>query len=330
MHPNKDNRSPEVPDPSGSVPLDPSERFLRDLIEGLSRTQKTLPSKYFYDEEGSRLFDEITEQDEYYPTRTEMAILRDHIEEISACLGSRTLLVEYGSGSSLKTRILIEHLDQLAGYVPIDISKEHLFLSTEKLERDYPDLDVWPVHADYSSEVHIPVDKASYDRIVFFFPGSTIGNFRPGEAVEFLKRMGRTAGPGGGLLIGVDLKKDKQVLEAAYNDAAGVTAAFNLNVLERANREAGANFEVSQFEHRAHFNEEEGRIEMHLYSTRAQAVQIGPNTFTFSAGESIHTENSYKYTIPEFSALSERAEFKVERVWTDQNCYFSMQYLVTL
>ena len=303
--------------------------FLNDIIKGFSKKQKEIPAKYFYDERGSLLFDQICEVQEYYPTRTEMGIMRDNISEMADLIGSRTLLVEYGSGSSLKTRVLLEHLD-LAGYVPIDISKEHLYQSAEQLRLDYPEIPIYPVHADYSSKVEIPVPQDQFDRSVFFFPGSTIGNFDPEQALEFLKRISASAGHGGGLLIGVDLQKEPQILEAAYNDAAGVTAAFNLNLLIRANRELNADFDTEGFEHKALYNEEEGRIEMHLISLCEQQVNVGGHVFEFEKEETIHTENSYKYTLPQFAALSKRADFKVERLWTDKNCFFSIHYLTVV
>ena len=306
------------------------EGFLNDVLSGLSKSQKSIPPKYFYDEKGSQLFDQICELEEYYPTRTEMSIMQDNIREIARFIGSGSLLVEYGSGSSLKTRILLEHLDNMAGYVPIDISREHLFQSADQLEKDFPNIPVYPVHADYSAPVTIPVDKERYERAVVFFPGSTIGNLNPREALEFLRRISTMAGRGGGLLIGVDLQKDPEVLEAAYNDKAGITAAFNENVLVRANRELQANFDINGFEHKAIYNEEIGRIEMHLISTKSQVVSIAGSEFSFAAGETIHTENSYKYTLPQFAALCKRADFKVERLWTDERCYFSIHYLTVV
>ena len=307
-----------------------SESFLYDVLSGLSKPQKSIPPKYFYDEKGSQLFDQICEVEEYYTTRTEMAIMQDNILEIARFIGSGSLLVEYGSGSSLKTRILLEHLDTMAGYVPIDISREHLHQSAAQLEKDFPQIPLYPVHADYSSPVTIPVEKKDYKRAVVFFPGSTIGNLDPREALEFLRRIAAMTGRGGGLLIGVDLQKDPEVLEAAYNDKAGITAAFNENVLVRANRELHANFDVNGFEHKAIYNEDVGRIEMHLISTKQQVVSIAGREFSFTVGETIHTENSYKYTLPQFAALCKRADFKVERLWTDERCYFSIHYLTVV
>lgn len=309
---------------------DSSGVFLQDVITGLSQSQKTIPAKYFYDEKGSLLFDQICDLEEYYPTRTEMGILKENIDEIASQVGSETLLVEYGSGSSLKTRILLKHLDRLAGYVPIDISKEHLYQSAEQLSADFPDIPIHPLHADYSAPVHLPVNREDYKRTVFFFPGSTIGNFDPDEALAFLQRVSLAAGRGGGLLIGVDLQKDPAVLEAAYNDREGVTAAFNINVLERINTELKADFNVDAFKHTAFYNEGAGRIEMHLVSQRDQFVHVGEHAFSFKEGETIHTENSHKYTLPQFAALAKRADFKVSRLWTDKRCFFSIHYLTVV
>lgn len=304
--------------------------FLAEVLEGLSKEQKQIPSKYFYDEKGSQLFDEICELEEYYPTRTEISIMERDIEEMVRMIGMEALLVEYGSGSSLKTRILLENLVDMAGYVPIDISKEHLLDSARKLQGTFPDLEILPVHADYSTEVKLPVSQKPAKRKVVYFPGSTIGNFTPDEAVLFLKRVTQITEKGGGLLIGVDMKKDVSVLEAAYNDARGVTAEFNLNLLSRINKELDADFDVNQFEHKAIYNKEAGRIEMHLFSKIEQTVQLGAESFFFNAGESIHTENSYKYTLEEFAQISASAGLRVKKVWTDPNCYFSVQLLTVL
>lgn len=303
------------------------DQFLADVLQGLAQTQKSIPSKYFYDEKGSQLFDQICDLDEYYPTRTEIHIMQQHIGEIVDILGPDVLLVEYGSGSSLKTRILLQEMDELAGYVPIDISREHLYQSAAQIRENYSDLAVYPLHADYSAEITVPVAESAYGRKVVYFPGSTIGNFNLIEAEAFLKRISKVAGKGGGVLIGIDLRKDIAILEAAYNDRQQVTAAFNLNLLDRINRELGANFETAQFEHKAIFNDEEGRIEMHLFSKIDQQVEVGEQIFSFKAGESIHTENSYKYTLTQFAALAQRADLKVERLWTDADKLFSVQYL---
>jgi len=298
-----------------------------DVVDGLDRTQKTLPCKYFYDERGSQLFDEICELEEYYPTRTESRILHDHIAEISARLGDDCRMVEYGSGSSTKTRILLSGVPGLKVYVPVDISREHLNATARILSHDYPGIDITPVCADYTQPFSLPRPTRPIAGTAVFFPGSTIGNFDPNEAEEFLANIARVAGPSGGLLIGVDLKKDHGILHAAYNDASGVTAAFNRNVLVHINDVLSADFNVDAFDHHAFYNEELGRIEMHLRSLADQSVNVGPRRFHFARGETIHTECSYKYSLPQFAALAGRAGFEVEQVWTDEQSLFSVQWL---
>lgn len=300
--------------------------FREELLSGLQAQPKTIPCKFFYDERGSKLFDRICELEEYYLTRTEIGIMRRHGGEMAARIGPEALLVEYGSGSSLKTRILLDALEQPTGYVPIDIAREHLQKAARRLARRYPALRIVPVCADYTEEVKLPDLGAKARRTVVYFPGSTIGNFAPEAARAFLARMAATAGTGGGLLIGVDLKKDVATLEAAYNDSKGVTAAFNKNVLRRANRELGADFDLDRFAHRAFYNREEGCIEMHLVSQARQAVTIGDTRIEFDKGESIRTERSYKYDLDEFAALAVRAGFEVEQVWTDKARLFSVQF----
>ncbi len=302
--------------------------LLEEALDGLTKPQKTLPPKLFYDERGSRLFDRITELDEYYPTRTEISIMERHVGEMVARIGAGAVLVEYGSGSSLKTRVLLDHLESPAAYVPIDISREHLLASARRLAAAYPGLRVMPVCADYTSAFEVPEVEALLARPTVFFPGSTIGNFEPVEAADFLRRVARVVGPGGGLLIGVDLKKNAKVLEAAYDDAEGVTAAFNKNVLRRLNDELGADFDLDHFEHRALFNEVQGRIEMHLVSHADQRVHLNGTSIPFRKGETIHTENSYKYTLDQFAHLASATGFAVEEVWTDDQVFFSVQYLV--
>jgi dimethylhistidine N-methyltransferase len=278
------------------------------------------------------LFNQICEQPEYYPTRTELQITRDHADEIAAAIGAGCVLVEYGSGSSLKTRILLDHLREPTAYVPIDISREHLLRSSRALAASYPGLAVRPVWADYTGEFHLPTidgrERRRGGRVVAYFPGSTIGNFEPTEARQFLESVRRVCGRGGSLLIGVDLKKDPSLLNAAYNDAAGVTAAFNLNLLTRINRELGANFDTSAFEHHAFFNAAAGRVEMHLVSRRRQRVELGDGaSISFEPGETIHTENCYKYTLASFRALAAEAGYRPEQVWTDEAGWFSVHYL---
>lgn len=301
--------------------------FLADVLEGLSAPHKTLPCKYFYDERGSHLFDLICELEEYYPTRTETGIICANIDQIASLFDPGALVVEYGSGSSKKTRILLDRLPWISAYVPVDISREHLAASAEGLRSRYPHLEVLPVCADYTCAFELPEIDTPPSRVIAFFPGSTIGNFHPDEAVGFLTGIRQLCGPDGGLLIGVDLKKDLPTLELAYNDRQGVTAAFNLNLLERINQEAGADFELGQFHHHAFYNPWHGRIEMHLASMCDQKAHVGGRLIRFEAGETILTECSYKYTLPQFAALAEEARFKVEKVWTDDRSYFSVQYL---
>ena len=304
------------------------DRFLEEVLSGLQKPQKELPCKYFYDERGSYLFERICTLEEYYIPRTETAIMEANIGEMAELLGLGVLLIEYGSGSSTKTRILLEHLRELAAYVPIDISREQLLSATAELMSDYPGLDVFPVCADYTNDFKLPVVNRPVRRRVVYFPGSTIGNFDPITAKNFLTHVARLCGPGGGLLIGVDLKKDPGVLHLAYNDPYGVSAAFNLNLLERINRELDADFQPEWFEHNAFYNPGEGRVEMHLISLRDQIVRLDNSTISFAKGESIWTESSYKFTLDEFENMAAAADFKVERVWTDENQWFSVQYLV--
>jgi dimethylhistidine N-methyltransferase len=304
-----------------------AQQLLRDALSGLTSPQKTLPCKYFYDELGSRLFDRICELDEYYPTRTELGIMEAHGDEMARLLGPRCLLVEYGSGSSVKTRLLLDRLQDPAGYVPIDISGAHLLATAEDLARAYPRLNVLPVCADYTGTVALPARPPSTRTISVYFPGSTIGNFHPAEAGAFLRRIASVCGAGGGLLIGVDTKKPRDVLERAYDDASGVTARFNLNILVRLNREIGADFRLDGFRHEARWNEARGRVEMHLVSRRAQTVSLAGRAVSFREGESIHTECSYKYTVEEFRALAQAAGFVPRRVWTDAEGLFSVHFL---
>lgn len=304
--------------------------FYADVVEGLRAVPKTLPCKYFYDADGSRLFDDICELDEYYPTRTELAIMNDWVDEIAELLGERFRLVEYGSGSSLKTRILLSRLTGLDAYVPVDISRSHLLRSAKQLSVEYPHIPIIPVCADYTRSFQLPaspLEETEHERNIVYFPGSTIGNFHPWEARDFLARIAQQCGRGGGLLIGVDLKKSPDVLHAAYNDARGVTADFNLNLLDRINRELDGDFQLSRFAHNALYNIFLGRIEMHLVSLAKQSVRVGGEIFRFDQGETIHTECSYKYTVDEFTELACAAGFEQVSVWTDPNQYFSVQYL---
>jgi dimethylhistidine N-methyltransferase len=309
-----------------SPPAKPRTGFLHDVIAGLTATPKRLPPKYFYDDAGSRLFERITEQPEYYPTRTEIAILRKNAPEIVALFASGAALVEFGMGTSTKARILLQAAPTLSAYVPVDIAVEYLITEAQAVARDFPQLEVVPVATDFMHGFELP-DTIRAKPLVGFFPGSTIGNFEPHEACGFLRRVGRALGPGAVLIVGVDLIKDQQILNAAYNDAAGVTAAFNRNLLTRINRELGANFRLECFEHHAFFNRTLNRVEMHLASIKRQKVQIDGETIDFRAGETIHTENSYKYSIDSFRALAHGAGWRPIAVWTDAARYFSIHAL---
>ena len=303
--------------------------FRDDVFAGLGKPQKELPCKYFYDARGSELFNAICRLDEYYLTRTETALLKAHGPEIADLIGAGICLIEYGCGSLVKTRILLDALKDPAAFVPIDISREHLIRSARLLADEYEGLNVRPVVADFTKPVVLP-EKALNGgaKRVGFFPGSTIGNFDHGAAKIFLKTIADTVGSGGALLIGVDLKKDAAILTRAYDDAGGVTAAFNLNILERINRDLDGGFDLAGFCHQASYNAEEGRIEMHLLSQRQQTVEILGRDFRFRKGETIHTENSYKYTVGEFSDLARAAGFLKSKTWTDADNLFSIHYLV--
>ena len=311
-----------------------AENILTEVIAGLSQPQKVLPAKYFYDEQGSKLFEAITQLPEYYPTRVEINLLREHRETIAKLVKEDVWLLEYGSGASLKIRLLLQAIKPNC-YVPMDISKDFLLASAESLMEDYPWLNVYAACVDYSQPVRLPADMITSAQKLGFFPGSSIGNFSPHEAWGFLQGVRNTLGKDGAMLIGVDLQKDKQVLEAAYNDCQGVTAAFNFNILHHINRILGTQFNVDYFEHKAIYSEEKKRIEMHLVSTMDQIVNVSDanatggesKNITFQAGESIHTENSYKYSQQEFAELVEGAGFEVRECWTDDKNYFAMFYL---
>lgn len=301
--------------------------FRQEVIAGFSRSPKALPPKFFYDERGSELFEAICELPEYYPTRTEVALMREKANEMARHLRPGCVLIEYGSGSGRKTRILVEALAP-AAYVPIDIASAQLTGWSAELARAFPAVTVIAVCADYSRPFALPgLDRFREHRRVIFFPGSTVGNFTVPEALAFLKNACRVAQPGGAMLVGVDLKKDPALLQAAYDDAQGITAQFNLNLLARINRELGASIDITAFRHRAFYNAELGRIEMHLESLRDQQVAIADRTFAFSQGETIHTENSYKYSIAEFQDLARRAGFVAQTCWTDSRELFSVHYL---
>lgn len=300
-----------------------------DVLCGLRETPKSLPCKYFYDERGSRLFDAICDLPEYYPTRVELSILENNAPAIAQAIGANATIVEYGSGSGLKTHLLLKALYDFgcdpAAYIPIDIAREHLLEAAQNLARKNPAMRVLPVCADYTRDFSIP--ESGGVRRVAFFPGSTIGNFSHENARNFLARIQKMCGKNGGLLIGVDLKKSRAVLESAYNDAQGVTAQFNLNLLQHINRETGSNFVLENFRHIALYNEERGRIEMHLESLCAQKVRLGDDEIMFAKNERIHTENSYKYSLEEFANLANAAHWQVQEVWQDADQLFSVQYL---
>ena len=304
----------------------PSPATLRDeVLQGLAARPKRIAPKFFYDERGSRLFDAICELPEYYPTRTEMAILESCADEVAHLAGADCTLIELGSGASKKIRLLLETLWPRQ-YFGIDISREFLLESVQLLARDYPWLEVHAACADFAQDLDLP-DCPGSGRKLAFFPGSTIGNFEPRDALAFLQRVRRLIQPGGALLIGVDLKKDPQVLNDAYNDSQGVTAAFNLNLLERLRTELGAKLDPDNFRHRAFYNTTHGRIEMHLVSRCTQEIRILGKRFRFDAGESIHTESSYKYSVEEFHALAHRAGLQPRQVWLDAERLFSVHYL---
>lgn len=301
--------------------------FMSDVVTGLSTTPKSLPPKYFYDAEGARLFTEICELDEYYPTRTEIGILTDNAADIAARLGPDVMLIEYGSGALDKVRILLDALDDPVSLCAIDISAEQLSDATNEVRAAYPGLEVLAVEADFTRAVELPQPERTPQSRVAFFPGSTIGNFDPMDAEAFLAGIRQTVGKDGLLLIGVDLKKDAARLIDAYDDARGVTAAFNKNLLTRMNNELGADFDLSLFRHVARYNALAGRIEMHLESVTDQAVNVGTHTFHFAAGETIHTENSYKYAPDEFEALAERTGFEKTAIWCDADNLFAVMLL---
>jgi dimethylhistidine N-methyltransferase len=299
--------------------------FYRAVIDGFRENPRSIAPKFFYDQEGSRLFAEICELPEYYPTRTEKMLLEDHAAEISVLAGDGCFLVEPGSGNCDKVRTLLESL-RPAAYVPLDISCEHLQLAAADIARMFPWLDVHAVCTDITAEVSLPFIPADAARMVFY-PGSSIGNYDPLAAVELLADLAGIAGPAGSLLIGVDLRKDHAILNAAYNDSQGVTAAFNLNLLQRINRELGGNFDLKAFEHHAFYSDVAGRVEMHLISLRRQTVTIDGHRFEFNAGDNIHTENSYKYTVTGFQQLAADAGFEPCAVWCDAAGLFSLHFL---
>jgi L-histidine Nalpha-methyltransferase len=308
--------------------LAPGEESFRDAVLcGLGRAHKAIPCKFFYDARGSWLFEEICRLPEYYPTRTEIAILEENSGDIAAQMGSHCRLIEFGSGASQKVRILLQALDRPVAYVPVDISREHLREAAATLAEDFPSVPVIAVCADYTRPFTLPPFPGAKGKRVGFFPGSTIGNFEPDAAVAFLANYGRVLGPGGEMLIGVDLKKDPEILEAAYDDRAGVTAAFNLNLLERINRELEGDLDIDRFEHLAFYNAIEGRVEIFIRSQSDQDARVAGRRFRFAKDELIHTEYSYKYSVEEFRALAAHAGFRPVDTWVDRAELFSVHYL---
>jgi dimethylhistidine N-methyltransferase len=297
------------------------------VLRGLRAQPKRISPIYFYDARGSALFEKICELPEYYPTRTEMRILAAHGDEIARRIGDDALLVEFGSGSSMKTRLLLDRLPTLSAYVPVDISRSHLLAAAQGISASYPELEVLPVCADFTQPFAVPTPRRRAARVVVFFPGSTIGNFDPPAAVNLMRVMHGVAGPRGGLLAGVDLVKEKDVLIRAYDDAAGVTAAFNLNVLRRLNTELEADFDLTSFEHRAVWNQQASRMEMHLVSTREQHATLAGERIDFAAGEHIVTEHCHKYTIAGFAAQAAWGGWLARERWLDERGYFSVNYL---
>jgi dimethylhistidine N-methyltransferase len=299
-----------------------------ELIAGLSQPQKMISPKYFYDEAGSQLFEQITELPEYYLTDAELEIMRTHVDDMAALIGKQASLIEFGSGSSLKTRILLEHLHELAAYVPVDISEEHLYASAMQIRSEFPGIPVHPVVADFTRAFDLPTPAITPVKNVVYFPGSTIGNFEYAEAKELLRVMYGEAGVGGALLIGLDLQKDPAIIDRAYNDSKGVTAEFNLNVLRHLNASHSADFDVDAFEHRAEYDEDKGRVVLELVSQKDQTFAIDSTEFKIADGETILTEYSHKYTLEGFARMAHDAGFEVERVWTDPDELFSVQYCV--
>ena len=310
------------------APSHDTREFRADVLTGLAHTPKRISSKYFYDRRGSLLFDRICETPEYYVTRCELEIMEACADDMARQLGEGVLLVEYGSGSSIKTRLLLDRLQAPAGYVPVDVSREHLHASCDRLRREHPGIEVAPVCADFTQSFALPRPARSVDHAAVYFPGSTIGNFTRDEAEQLVRQIAQLCGRKGGLLLGVDLKKDPAVIERAYNDAAGVTAEFNRNLLHRANRQLGADFDVDAFEHLARYNQPLGRIESYLVSQCEQQVSIGESRFQFSAGEALGTEYSHKYDLEDIEKLAAAGGMNLRKVWTDSRRYFAVVHMV--
>jgi L-histidine Nalpha-methyltransferase len=303
------------------------QQFRTDVLDGLARSQKRLPTQYLYDRRGSELFERICELEEYYPTRTELSIFEAHIAAMAEAIGPEAMVIEYGSGTGLKPRILLRALHHPVAYVPVEISRAHLLRSAEALDTEFPDVEVLPVCADFTEPFEIPQPSRTARRRVVFFPGSTLGNFTPADAKRLLEQMRADVGSEGAVLVGIDLQKDRAILERAYDDAKGTTATFNLNLLQRINAELGASFDLAAFRHRATYDPSQGRIVMQLVSEKAQRVDVAGQRFDFAEGEAITTEYSHKYTLEGFATMAERAGLRVARVWTDPNAWFSVQLL---
>ncbi len=303
---------------------------LAEIVAGLSEPAKRISPKFFYDERGSQLFDAITRLPEYYLTETEIGIMFENVHEIAELVGPQASLIEFGSGSSLKTRVLLQHLNSLAAYVPVDISEDHLLASAKQIQSEFPEIEVAPVVADFTRPFDLPQPAIMPLRNIVYFPGSTIGNFERDDAEALLRVMRLEAKDNGALLIGVDLQKDPAIIEAAYNDSAGITAKFNLNMLQHLNNDYGADFDAHAFEHDANYDEDEGRVVIRLISQAKHQVSIGGETFALDDGEAILTEYSHKYTLDGFAAMAAKAGFRVEKVWTDARQLFSVQYLVAV
>lgn len=301
-----------------------------EILTGLRKQQKTISPKFFYDETGSQLFDEICEQPEYYPTRTELGIMEKYVDEMAQLVGPRASIIEFGSGSSIKTRLLLERLNRPTAYVPVEISGEHLAQTANDLAAEFPEIEVLPVCADFTQPFDVPRPKTTPAQNVVFFPGSTIGNFSTADAIDLMRVMRNEAGNDGSLLIGVDLEKPREILEPAYNDAAGATADFNLNLLTRLNREHDADFELQAFEHKAIYDEKEKRIEMRLISLSKQSVKVAGAHIEFDEGEHIVTEHSHKYSSDRFGKMARQAGFEPRRTWKDDDELFSVRFLTAI
>jgi len=306
-------------------PIYQEEDFRQAIFNGLESKPKKISPKFFYDLRGSQLFEKIVQQPEYYIPNLEYQVVHDNIEEISQLVGKEKIVIEYGSGASKKIRSLLDHLTSVSCYVPVDIAENFLIESIQTLQKDYPSLKIHGVSADYTQGVQLPDEILSLqNQRLIFFPGSTIGNLEPERATELLRSIQKIAGKDGQLLVGIDLQKDTSILEAAYNDEAGVTAQFNLNFLERIKTEIGSNLDSTQFAHRAFYNTDKNRIEMHLVSKRNQEIEIGEKSFSFLEGESIHTENSYKFSLNGFRQMAKTAGFESIKAWTDPQNYFAV------